>query len=83
MCIIFSHVTVLQLLTKTPCGMKESSLRWLVSNIAKGVEHLHSLKITHRDLKPENIVIARKGPREGDVSTLLAHSNTHLFSGYY
>ncbi|KAF6036279.1 IKBKB [Bugula neritina] len=55
------------LLTKTPCGMKESSLRWLVSNIAKGVEHLHSLKITHRDLKPENIVIARKGPREGDV----------------
>ena len=57
------------MLSKTPCGMKESALRWLVSNISNGVEHLHSMKITHRDLKPENIVISRRGPHERDVSS--------------
>ena len=72
-CVCFHTWLFSQLLTKAPCGMKESSLRWLVNNISRGVEHLHSMKITHRDLKPENIVIARKGPHERDVCISAPH----------
>ncbi|XP_067945516.1 inhibitor of nuclear factor kappa-B kinase subunit beta-like [Watersipora subatra] len=56
-----------KMLVKAPCGMKESALRWLVKNIASGVEHLHNMHVTHRDIKPENIVIQQRGPDEKDV----------------
>lgn len=70
---------VIQMLVKAPCGMKESALRWLVKNIASGVEHLHNMHVTHRDIKPENIVIQQRGPDEKDVCrtiTLCVYSHS-------
>ena len=38
----------------------ESEAASFIFNLLKGLEYLHSLKITHRDLKPENILMASK-----------------------
>lgn len=39
------------------CGLKESKVLSLLSDIGSGIQYLHENKIIHRDLKPENIVL--------------------------
>uniref|UniRef100_A0A8D0A4Q1 Inhibitor of nuclear factor kappa-B kinase subunit alpha n=1 Tax=Sander lucioperca TaxID=283035 RepID=A0A8D0A4Q1_SANLU len=39
------------------CGLKESEVLALLSDIGSGIQYLHENKIIHRDLKPENIVL--------------------------
>ncbi|XP_037541229.1 inhibitor of nuclear factor kappa-B kinase subunit alpha [Nematolebias whitei] len=39
------------------CGLKESEVLLLLSDMGSGVQYLHDNKIIHRDLKPENIVL--------------------------
>uniref|UniRef100_A0A8C4ZZL1 Inhibitor of nuclear factor kappa-B kinase subunit alpha n=1 Tax=Gadus morhua TaxID=8049 RepID=A0A8C4ZZL1_GADMO len=39
------------------CGLKESEVLSLLSDIGSGIRYLHANKIIHRDLKPENIVL--------------------------
>ncbi|XP_008320241.1 inhibitor of nuclear factor kappa-B kinase subunit alpha isoform X2 [Cynoglossus semilaevis] len=39
------------------CGLKESEVLPLLSDIGSGIQYLHENKIIHRDLKPENIVL--------------------------
>lgn len=39
------------------CGLKESEVLSLLSDIGSGIQYLHENKIIHRDLKPENIVL--------------------------
>ncbi|XP_077310175.1 inhibitor of nuclear factor kappa-B kinase subunit alpha isoform X1 [Lithobates pipiens] len=39
------------------CGLKESQVLNIISDIGAGIQYLHSNRIIHRDLKPENIVL--------------------------
>ncbi|XP_008295814.1 inhibitor of nuclear factor kappa-B kinase subunit alpha-like isoform X2 [Stegastes partitus] len=39
------------------CGLKESEVLLLLSDIGSGIQYLHENKVIHRDLKPENIVL--------------------------
>nr|XP_033796145.1 inhibitor of nuclear factor kappa-B kinase subunit alpha isoform X2 [Geotrypetes seraphini] len=39
------------------CGLKESQVLNLLSDIGSGIQYLHENRIIHRDLKPENIVL--------------------------
>ncbi|CAH2321658.1 inhibitor of nuclear factor kappa-B kinase subunit alpha [Pelobates cultripes] len=39
------------------CGLKESQVLNLISDIGSGLQYLHENRIIHRDLKPENIVL--------------------------
>ncbi|XP_030057928.1 inhibitor of nuclear factor kappa-B kinase subunit beta isoform X1 [Microcaecilia unicolor] len=39
------------------CGLRESSILTLLSDIASALRYLHENRIIHRDLKPENIVL--------------------------
>lgn len=59
--------------------MNETGVRWLVQNVASGVEHLHQQRITHRDLKPENIVLYRTGNGERDVVSNFFNYNSSSF----
>ncbi|XP_033468351.1 inhibitor of nuclear factor kappa-B kinase subunit alpha-like isoform X2 [Epinephelus lanceolatus] len=43
------------------CGLKESEVLSLLSDIGSGIQYLHENKIIHRDLKPENIVLQDVG----------------------
>ncbi|XP_034537556.1 inhibitor of nuclear factor kappa-B kinase subunit alpha-like isoform X2 [Notolabrus celidotus] len=43
------------------CGLKESEVLSLLSDIGCGIQYLHENKIIHRDLKPENIVLQETG----------------------
>uniref|UniRef100_A0A8C3G9G0 Inhibitor of nuclear factor kappa-B kinase subunit alpha n=1 Tax=Cyclopterus lumpus TaxID=8103 RepID=A0A8C3G9G0_CYCLU len=43
------------------CGLKESEVLSLLSDIGSGIQYLHENKIIHRDLKPENIVLQEIG----------------------
>lgn len=45
------------------CGkIVESILMLLVSQVLKGLNHLHRVKkIIHRDIKPQNILMNKKG----------------------
>ncbi|XP_054455728.1 inhibitor of nuclear factor kappa-B kinase subunit alpha-like isoform X2 [Anoplopoma fimbria] len=43
------------------CGLKESEILSLLSDIGSGIQYLHENKIIHRDLKPENIVLQEIG----------------------
>ncbi|XP_072280422.1 inhibitor of nuclear factor kappa-B kinase subunit alpha [Pyxicephalus adspersus] len=39
------------------CGLKESQVLNILSDIGAGIQYLHENRIIHRDLKPENIVL--------------------------
>ncbi|XP_029459565.1 inhibitor of nuclear factor kappa-B kinase subunit beta [Rhinatrema bivittatum] len=39
------------------CGLRESAILTLLSDIASALRYLHENRIIHRDLKPENIVL--------------------------
>ncbi|XP_069836938.1 inhibitor of nuclear factor kappa-B kinase subunit alpha [Dendropsophus ebraccatus] len=39
------------------CGLKESQVLNILSDIGFGIQYLHENRIIHRDLKPENIVL--------------------------
>ncbi|KAM6390514.1 inhibitor of nuclear factor kappa-B kinase subunit alpha isoform 2-T2 [Pluvialis apricaria] len=39
------------------CGLKESQILSLLSDVGCGIQYLHENRIIHRDLKPENIVL--------------------------
>ncbi|XP_068597098.1 inhibitor of nuclear factor kappa-B kinase subunit alpha-like [Brachionichthys hirsutus] len=39
------------------CGLPESEVLLLLSDIGSGIEYLHESKIIHRDIKPENIAL--------------------------
>lgn len=39
------------------CGLPESDVRYILTDLMNAVSYLHNLKITHRDLKPENVVL--------------------------
>ncbi|XP_017268329.1 inhibitor of nuclear factor kappa-B kinase subunit alpha-like [Kryptolebias marmoratus] len=39
------------------CGLKESEVLSLLSDMGSGIQYLHENKIIHRDLKPENVVL--------------------------
>ncbi|XP_053306966.1 inhibitor of nuclear factor kappa-B kinase subunit alpha [Spea bombifrons] len=39
------------------CGLKESQVLNLISDIGSGIQYLHENRIIHRDLKPENVVL--------------------------
>ncbi|XP_069096934.1 inhibitor of nuclear factor kappa-B kinase subunit alpha-like [Pleurodeles waltl] len=39
------------------CGLKESQVLYLLSDVGSGIQYLHENRIIHRDLKPENIVL--------------------------
>ncbi|KAM3836725.1 inhibitor of nuclear factor kappa-B kinase subunit alpha isoform 1-T1 [Vipera latastei] len=39
------------------CGLKESQVLSVLSDIGSGIQYLHENRIIHRDLKPENIVL--------------------------
>ncbi|XP_039629534.1 inhibitor of nuclear factor kappa-B kinase subunit alpha [Polypterus senegalus] len=39
------------------CGLKESEVLSLLSDVGSGIQYLHENRIIHRDLKPENIVL--------------------------
>ncbi|KAM5141252.1 inhibitor of nuclear factor kappa-B kinase subunit alpha [Mantella aurantiaca] len=39
------------------CGLKESQVLNILSDIGLGIQYLHENRIIHRDLKPENIVL--------------------------
>ncbi|XP_061490722.1 inhibitor of nuclear factor kappa-B kinase subunit alpha isoform X2 [Rhineura floridana] len=43
------------------CGLKESQILSLLSDIGSGIQYLHENRIIHRDLKPENIVLQEEG----------------------
>jgi serine/threonine protein kinase len=43
------------------CGLKESQILSLLSDIGSGIRYLHENKIIHRDLKPKNIVLQDVG----------------------
>ncbi|XP_062989260.1 inhibitor of nuclear factor kappa-B kinase subunit alpha [Elgaria multicarinata webbii] len=54
----------LRKLLNTPencCGLKESQILSLLSDIGSGIQYLHENRIIHRDLKPENIVLQDEG----------------------
>lgn len=55
------------------CGLKESDVRDLISDVKSAVQYLHSKKITHRDLKPENIVLQLVDKKVGFKSTFYYH----------
>ncbi|XP_015275407.1 PREDICTED: inhibitor of nuclear factor kappa-B kinase subunit alpha [Gekko japonicus] len=43
------------------CGLKESQVLSILSDIGSGIQYLHENRIIHRDLKPENIVLQEEG----------------------
>ncbi|KAB1271002.1 Inhibitor of nuclear factor kappa-B kinase subunit alpha [Camelus dromedarius] len=49
------------------CGLKESQILSLLSDIGSGIRYLHVNKIIHRDLKPENIVLQDVGGKAPEL----------------
>ncbi|KAF1765090.1 hypothetical protein GCK72_005042 [Caenorhabditis remanei] len=46
--------------------MDEASSGVVVKAVAKGLQHLHRLRVIHRDLKPENILLSHERIKIGD-----------------
>ncbi|KAF9969043.1 hypothetical protein BGZ73_008803 [Actinomortierella ambigua] len=47
--------------------MEESTIRTLVFQVLRGVQHMHSKGIIHRDLKPENLLISGNTVKIADL----------------
>ncbi|XP_026550412.1 inhibitor of nuclear factor kappa-B kinase subunit alpha-like, partial [Notechis scutatus] len=54
------------------CGLKESQVLSVLSDVGSGIQYLHENRIIHRDLKPENIVLQDEA---GKVSETLGGNN--------
>lgn len=57
-------------LLQTPrniCGLEEQDVRYILADIASGLQYLHNLNITHRDIKPDNIVLQHCNQRRGNT----------------
>lgn len=57
-------------------GLSESATRRIVSQLATGVDYLHSKKIVHNDLKPENILISGDTIKLADFGLAAYHGST-------
>lgn len=61
--------------------MSEESARTIITQILRGVSHIHSKGIIHRDLKPDNVLFLNKGSFEDlklvdfGLSTEFSHQN--------
>ena len=76
-CIVIEllHKTLYQLLEMNNLeGISLNSIRYILKQILKSVEFIHSLKIVHTDLKPENILLSIN---KGD-NNLNGNSNLNL-----
>lgn len=49
------------------CGLKEISVKNILSDIMNAISYLHVLNITHRDIKPENIVLQKCNDRKEKI----------------
>lgn len=49
------------------CGLQETDVKIILSDLSNAVNYLHNLNITHRDLKPENIVLQETDERPNKI----------------
>ena len=41
--------------------LSEARVRQLVTQISRGIQHIHSRRMLHRDIKPHNILLTPDG----------------------
>ena len=55
---VFEYLpTDLENIVNSPTFLDPEHIRWLMLDLYKGLQHLHSAGIVHRDLKPANVLI--------------------------
>ena len=65
-------------------GISLNSIRYILKQILKSVDYIHSLKIVHTDLKPENILLSvykgenNEGNSNLNLSNLNNQKNNHI-----
>ena len=78
LCIVIELLqkTLLQLLEMNNLeGISLNSIRYILKQILKSVDYIHSLKIVHTDLKPENILLSVYKGENNDGNSILNLSN--------
>jgi len=59
----------------------ERDARTIITQILKGVKHIHERNIVHRDIKPENIMLVMR--QEGDPSQEVMSNSARLRTLWY